>query len=179
MSHDPFAPNRSGLIYLGTLLRLAVFLGLACGLAGCPKMKKRAEYNAMLWTAEANDNIERIFQLLANHFRQAKDKANYQFPSTGPTPAHIPCGRKPHAPDPRLWHTPGWKVLGFSIGSQFRFQYRVVSKGRGPGATFTIRAHADLDCDGVYSTYERVGTIDKRGNIKDGYLTWDKSKEIE
>lgn len=154
-------------------------LGCSIALVGCPKMKKRQEYNAMLWTAEVNENIERIYQDLARHRAKAKDKAGYRFPSAGPTPAHIPCGRKPHAADVQLWQSPGWKELGFSIGEKFRYQYQIISSGTGPGARFTIRAHADLDCDGVYSTYERSGTIDAKGKLKDGLLNWDKAKEIE
>lgn len=167
---------------MSELLRVAVVVGLlsvAYALSACPKMKKRQEYNAMLWTAEVNENIERIYQALARHRARAKDKAGYRFPSAGPTPAHIPCGRKPHAPDAGLWQSAGWKELGFSIGEKFRYQYRIISSGTGPKARFTIRAHADLDCDGVYSTYERNGTIDAGGKLKDGLLSWDKAKEIE
>lgn len=164
------------------MFRVAVWVGLlgvAYALSGCPKMKKRQEYNAMLWTAEVNENIERIYQGLTRHRARAKDKDSYRFPSDGPTPAHIPCGKKPHAPDAKLWQSVGWKELGFSIGEKFRYQYRIISTGTGLKARFTIRAHADLDCDGVYSTYERSGTIDATGRLIDGLLDWDKAKEIE
>lgn len=65
------------------------------------------------------------------------------------------------------------------MGETFRYQYRIISGGVGPRAGFTIRAHSDLDCDGVYSTYERTATLDAKGRLKDGLLTWDKSKELE
>lgn len=160
--------------------RVAVLVGLlALALSACPKMKKRQEYNAMLWTAEVNENIERIYQGLARHRARAKDKASYRFPSAGPTPAHIPCGKKPHRADDKLWQSAGWKAVGFTIGEKFRYQYQIISSGTGPKARFTIRAHADLDCDGVYSTYERSGTIDSKGKLIDGLLNWDKAKEIE
>lgn len=162
-------------------MRLAVLSGLCAFalLSACPKMKKRQEYNAMLWSAEVSENIERIYQALARHRARAKDRAAYRFPAAGPTPAHIPCGRLPHAPDPRLWQAAGWNELGFSIGEKFRYQYRILSRGTGPAARFTIRAHADLDCDGIYSTYERSGTLDAKGRLIDGLLDWDKAKEIE
>jgi hypothetical protein len=164
------------------VLRVVVLvsvLGVAAVFAGCPKMKKRQEYNAMLWTAEVNENIERIYQALARHRARAKDKASYRFPSASPTPAHIPCGKKPHPADDKLWQSTAWKELGFTIGEKFRYQYQILSSGVGPKARFTIRAHADLDCDGVYSTYERSGTIDAAGKLKDGLLDWDKAKELE
>ncbi len=154
-------------------------VGAALGLSACPKMKKRSEYNAMLWTAEVNENVERIYQGLARHRARAKDKAGYRFPSAGPTPAHVPCGKRPHPPDPKLWQAEGWRALGFSIGEKFRYQYQVISVGVGPKARFVIRAHADLDCDGIYSTYERKGTIGSRGKLVDGLLDWDKAKELE
>ncbi len=158
----------------------ALLLGLmgAFLLPSCPKMKKKREYNAMLWTMEVNDNIDRIYQGLARHYRHAKDKANYRFPAAGPTPAHVPCGKRPHEANDSLWRG-GWRQIGFSIGEKFRYQYRVISVGVGPKAGFTIRAHADLDCDGIQSTFERTGTLDEKGKLTDGLLTWDKSKELE
>jgi len=144
----------------------------------CPKMKKRQEYNAMLWTTEVNDNVDRIYQALWRHYRGAKDKALYRFPSAGPTPSHIPCGKRPHSASPELWGG-AWRTIGFQIGERFRYQYQVISSGQGPRAGFTIRAHGDLDCDGVYSTYERTGKLDGKGHLVDGLLTWDKAKELE
>lgn len=161
---------------LGALLFLLALCVMA--LPSCPKMKKRQEYDAMLWTMEVNDNVERIYQALERHQRAAKDKATYRFPAAGPTPAHVPCGKTPHQKDDQLW-TGAWSELGFSIGESFRYRYQIISSGEGPTAAFTIRVHGDLDCDGVHSTYERQGTVDKKGRLKDGLLTWDKSKELE
>jgi hypothetical protein len=39
-----------------------------------------------------------------------------------------------------------------------RVSYELQSAGAGPGAQFTARAIADLDCDGVFATYERIGS---------------------
>lgn len=39
-----------------------------------------------------------------------------------------------------------------------RVSYEMQSAGAGPGAQFTARAISDLDCDGVFATYERVGS---------------------
>ncbi len=190
---DPGSPRSRGLgkakgptskeaVRLGTgTAVVAAGVGLAVAalaLAACPKMKKRREYNAMLWTMEVNDNVERLYQALARHYRQAKEKEGYRFPSAGPTPPHIPCGKRPHAPDPKLW-SGGFDTLGFSIGEKFRYQYQILSQGKGKEAGFTIRVHGDLDCDGVYSTYERTGRINEKGKLVDGLLTWDKSKELE
>jgi hypothetical protein len=178
-------PDRRTLLLVRPWLRTLAVLGalsaLAVALPACPKMKmkKRAEYDAMLWTAEVNENVERLFQQLRHHWQRAREKSTYRFPEAAPTPAAIPCGRSPQGAEPGLWQASGWKALGFSIGEAVRFQYRVISVGEGPTAGFTIRAHADLDCDGVYSTYERTGQLDGKGNLRDGLLSWDKEKELE
>lgn len=176
---DAPAPSGAGarLVHGARALAGAIVVA-ALTLSACPKMKKRREYNAMLWTMEVNDNVERLYQALARHHQRAKDKQSYRFPSAGPTPPHIPCGKRAHAPDPKLW-SGGFEKLGFSIGEKFRYQYRIISVGQGAEAGFTIRAHGDLDCDGVYSTYERTGKVGPGGKLVDGLLTWDKAKELE
>jgi hypothetical protein len=123
--------------------------------------------------------VERIYQQLRRHWQRARDKGTYRFPECPPTPAAIPCGRNPPGTEAGRWQAPGWQAIGFSVGETVRFQYRVISVGTGPTAGFTIRAHADLDCDGVYSTYERSGQLDGKGTLKDGLLSWDKDKELE
>ena len=40
---------------------------------------------------------------------------------------------------------------------QHYFGYAFLSAGSQSEATFTARAHADLDCDGEVSTFERYG----------------------
>jgi type II secretory pathway pseudopilin PulG len=57
------------------------------------------------------------------------------------------------------WDTPTWRALGFSVDERHRFRFQFVSEGQGRKATFTARAHADLDCDGLESTFERVGRV--------------------
>ena len=45
-----------------------------------------------------------------------------------------------------------------STPTAVRYGIEYTSAGAGPGAQFTVRSVADLDCDGVYATYERVGS---------------------
>ncbi|HEU5141958.1 MAG TPA: hypothetical protein VFU04_02255, partial [Solirubrobacterales bacterium] len=71
----------------------------------------------------------------------------------GPTPALGACcrgGRERCDPDPALWEAPLWRELGFSLDHAHAYAYSYASDGE----RFTVRAQGDLDCDGVYSTFE-------------------------
>lgn len=54
------------------------------------------------------------------------------------------------------WDHTTWAALHFSITDQHYFQYSFDSSGQLTDAVFTASGHADLDCDGVRSTYEMV-----------------------
>jgi hypothetical protein len=64
-------------------------------------------------------------------------------------------------PDPAVWSSPTWTALGFSITTRHRFVYSFAA----PGSSFLARAHADLDCDGSYSTYEISGDVDATATV--------------
>ena len=59
--------------------------------------------------------------------------------------------------DPNAWTTPTWTALHFQMNDQHYFGYAFQSTGTGAAAKFTATAHADLDCDGTLSTFERYG----------------------
>ena len=59
------------------------------------------------------------------------------------------------------WDTPTWRALGFSIDERHRFRFQFMAKGEGLRAHFTARAHADMDYDGLESTFERVGRVSR------------------
>lgn len=167
------------MIRLIPLAALAVSV-LALGGATCKrKMKKLEQYHRELWTAEVDGNLDRIYQALERLWLQAKDKNEFVFPVAGPTPPRVPCGTRPHRADPSLWQDQGWKKMGFSINKKFRYQYRVLSFGKGANAGFTIRAFGDLDCDGDYATYELLGAI-KQGKLHDfGGKRFDEQRATE
>jgi hypothetical protein len=59
-----------------------------------------------------------------------------------------------------------WQGVGFSKNGPHAFHYNVIvtndTSGYG-GCDFTARAVGDFDDDGLFSTYERRGTIDENG----------------
>ncbi len=62
------------------------------------------------------------------------------------------------APQAKWWTHPVWAALRFSVDDPHYFSYSYTVKGK----SFTVRAHADLDCDGEYSTFEMYGEVSDR-----------------
>ena len=58
--------------------------------------------------------------------------------------------------NPNLWNTQQWSALTFQINDQVYFQYSFDSTGVQVAAKATANAHADLDCDGTMSTFQRL-----------------------
>lgn len=86
-----------------------------------------------------------------------------RFPQTTPlAPPSFACvdgESEPRQPMMEDWTAPGFKELQFAIPDRVYYRYQFISEGGGPDAVFTARALGDLDCDGVLSTFERVGAV--------------------
>ena len=125
-------------------------------------------------TIEALDQLDKIHKGAASYFTQGKVAGKTGaplpclFPSTQPlTPditSGICCGGAQDSDkDDRCdvltsqWDTAEWSALSFEIRDQHYFGYEFVSSGSGLDSKYTARAHADLDCDSIYSTFERYG----------------------
>ena len=131
-------------------------------------------------TTEAIDQIDKLYKASASYYSapQVKQgdggKIQCQFPATqGMTPdvtAKKCCGGASDADgDDRcdvktsgLWDTDIWSSLNFSMNDQHYFAYTYTSNGSTlTAAKFTATANADLDCDGLLSTFERYGYGDE------------------
>jgi type II secretory pathway pseudopilin PulG len=125
-------------------------------------------------TTEAAPNLKKIFDGARAYYEKG---AVVSGPSTGadlqlqfPDPVGLtpikPCcrqsGKKCHDTD---WTSPTWAAIGFEISDPHYFQYRFSSMGRNRRARFTAGAHADLDCDGILSTWERTATVDAQRRV--------------
>lgn len=124
-------------------------------------------------TAEASMNVRKLFDGSVSYYTDEHVDATGKpqpshFPATAPrTPATTACkdGESvKHMPDPKMWSHPTWQALNFEVSDPFYYQYEYVSDGK----TFTARAIGDLDCDGVLSTFERVGKVDGENNVTGG-----------
>jgi type II secretory pathway pseudopilin PulG len=129
------------------------------------------KYTKRAKTAEATMRLRQMFDGAVAFYNSEQAGPDgrilpHRFPhTTQPTPAVVPCGVKTL---PTNLDQPGWRDLGFEIHEPTAYQFTFVSEGTGRGARFTARATGDLNCDGVLSTFERVGTIDEDGNVSGG-----------
>jgi hypothetical protein len=81
-------------------------------------------------------------------------------PDVGPTPPGSPCDHPgdQFPDDPDVWDQPSWAALSFMMEGAHRYRYEFTSNGRTGGeARFVVSAYGDLDCDGVWSTFRRLG----------------------
>ncbi len=104
------------------------------------------------------------------HSTRTQETIPNQFPdSVGPTPAlrlvTATRGRR-FVGAPGEWDAPSWQALSFAISDPRHYAYEFVSTGTGNSAAFTARARGDLDADGVFSTFERAGSVDAHGSVK-------------
>lgn len=128
-------------------------------------------------TSEATVNIRRIFDGAVTAYQQdmttrAGTSVPPNFPSTvAASPAADSCcaanqGRCPA--EPAAFDQLSWHRLGFSLDDPHYYWYSFDSEGAGMTATFTARANGNLDCDAVFSTFERIGFVDLFGGVTGG-----------
>ncbi len=140
-------------------------------------------------TSEAVINLRRIYDGAVTSF-QALDverngiAMNSQFPeSAPPTPGLNACcegeGEGRCVPNAQSFRTQSWNELGFAISDPHYYWYEFASEGEGVSAQFTARASGNLDCDEVFSTFERPGFVDMlSGRIRGGAGVF-KNKPLE
>lgn len=121
---------------------------------------------------EPESQMQQLFEAARAHY-QNDTTTPRQFPnSTGTTPALGTCctygGVCQLHPDE--FSSPAWTTLGFSVTGQSRIMYEFSSSGSDNTAMFTIRAHADNDCDGVFKEYQLHGWIDENGDVAGGEI---------
>jgi len=122
---------------------------------------------------EATMNVRRLFDSSVSYYDS--DHATpegyivpAQFPASIPrTPSEIPCGTAAQ-PDYELWSAPTWEALNFAVSDEHYYSYQYDSAGTRVGSTFTASAFGDLDCDGVYSTFVRIGEVVPGNEIRGG-----------
>jgi hypothetical protein len=129
-------------------LRYLLLLVALCAVATCPVAKRAC--TAKVRAAEADQLLGYLAARIAAHVA-----ATGRVPPTsaGPSP-RTPCCEQGGTcrPDPAMWDQPGWRELAFSIDGPHRYSYQYVPDPSGLAAT--LRAVADLDCDGAPSVIE-------------------------
>jgi Tfp pilus assembly protein PilE len=82
------------------------------------------------------------------------------------TPATDCCAQGQRCFDLSAWNKAPWIQLHFALADPHYFQYRFKSSGTNTAAKATLEARADLDCDGVYSSYLVELEVDEENGIQ-------------
>jgi len=164
-----------------TLIELMIVVAILAILAvvAVPAFVK---YMRRAKTTEAIDQLDKIYKGAAlyyttPHVNNVGTKLNCQFPTNqGVTPVEGTCcstgglgGPDTNNDDrcdsdPALWNTNTWSSLNFQMSDEHYFVYSFDASGTLDNAGFTVSANADLDCDSVQSTFQRMAFGDPQAN---------------
>ena len=121
-------------------------------------------YQRNLKTAEARQLVRKLYEGAREYYMARKRGGEsaglavtpFPSPSVGPTPQLGSCCQNPGGkcePNAKQWTGDVWTALKFSVDEPhyYSYSYTVMRD------VFTARANGDLDCDGVYSTFELFG----------------------
>ena len=164
--------NKKGFTLIELMIVVAILAILAVvAVPAFIKYMRRAK------TTEAIDNLDKIYKGAAIYYTSPQvsatgQKLDCQFPADQDiTPTEGTCCANLGGPDadgddrcdadPDIWTTDTWSALTFQMNDQHYFVYAFDSEGTLGDAKFTADAHADLDCDGVQSTFQKLGFGDK------------------
>ena len=160
-----------------TLIELMIVVAIL-GILAAAAIPAFMKYVRRAKTVEASMNLRKLYDssvsyFEAEHANRTGDIMSRQFPQAIAATPSIRCCTNPGekcTPDPSLWQDIGgtWAALNFSVDDPFYYQYQYDSTGTDTSASFTARAQGDLDCDNIYSTFERVGHVDTQHNVIGG-----------
>jgi len=151
-----------------TLIELMIVVAII-GILAAVAIPAFMKYIRRSKTVEATMNVRKLFDSSVSYFEgEHADKGGNslakQFPTSVATavPAlHSCCGQTGDkcAPAPTNFTADTWSALNFSVDDPFYFSYQYNSAGTETIANFQAYAFGDLDCDSIYSTYERSGSV--------------------
>lgn len=186
--------NRKGFTLIELMIVVAILAILAVvAVPAFIKYMRRAK------TTEAIDNLDKIYKGAAVYYTSPMVDKNgvkipCQFPEDqGVTPTEGNCCKNQGGPDSDgddrcdadadVWTTDAWSALTFQMNDQHYFVYAFDSDGTLGAAKFTASAYADLDCDGIMSTFQKLGYGDPAATNAEcsmqGASAYYKEKETE
>jgi prepilin-type N-terminal cleavage/methylation domain-containing protein len=157
-----------------TLIELMIVVAILAILA-VTAVPAFVKYMRRARTTEAVDQLDKLtkgaaFYYTAKHITPGDGAmAPCQFPAAqAVTPSAGTCCASIDAsvdtdddgrcdPNPSAWNVGSWPSLTFQLNDAHYFVYGFDSSGVRHEAMFTATAHADLDCDGEQSTFQRIG----------------------
>ena len=162
-----------------TLIELMIVVAII-GILAAVAIPAFMKYIRRSKTVEATMNIRKIFDSSVAYYEGEHAGTDNsilakQFPvNVGPTPgaANTCCGGTGGKckPDPSNFQDAGgsWAALNFSVDDPFYYVYQYTSGGLDTLANFQGWAFGDLDCDGIYATFMRGGSVMSDRSISGG-----------
>ena len=139
-------------------LALAFALGGSVLAVGLPAFVRNLHASRMV---EALNGVEKLATRAAA--QTAFRPLSAAFPESAPlTPAEVPRATLVTDP-PGTWDHPTWRRLDFALTEPHAYSFEFKSDNAPSGATFHAQARGDLDGDGVLSTFDVPGKVDKNG----------------
>jgi type IV pilus assembly protein PilA len=168
----PLAPPPSSGLSTGVILAIVIpivalfFLGILAAIA----IPAFVRYTRKSKASEARVQIAALISETRAYYEEHRELP----PSVDWTPPGDSCmDRGVRFPaNPSAWRAPTWQALGFQPGGPHYYQYRFLHEG----PRFAVEARADLDCNGVFSSYRRSGGVDG-GEFQAGPLEVDHELE--
>lgn len=167
-----------------TLIELMIVVAII-GILAAVAIPAFMKYIRRSKTTEATMNLRKLFDSSATYYaeehafrgiaadsagaiaKQFPDSTAESAPQTSACSAGSPFKHNPAANtgEQAFFYGQTWQALNFDLTDPFLYQYMYVSEGQGNTSKFTARAIGDLDCNGVYSTFERTGMVDADNNV--------------
>lgn len=156
--------RRSGFTLIELMVVLAIISVLAA--VAIPAFMK---YLKKSKTTEARQMVKKVYLGARAYYM---DRSSARGMTSSPLPAQFPGPSVPAtptlgaccsgsndkcAPSASYWTNPVWVALQFSMDDPHYYQYAYTTPD--PQSSFTASAYGDLDCDGVYATFEMQGLV--------------------
>jgi type IV pilus assembly protein PilA len=150
-----------------TLIELMIVVAII-GILAAVAIPAFMKYIRRSKTVEATMNVRKLFDSSVSYYESEKSDVNgtilaKQFPAskTATPAANNCCGQagdkcKPVA---GTFDDVTWAALNFSVDDPFYYWYSYTASGTETGAVFDAIANGNLDCDTVFSTFQRHGAV--------------------
>jgi type IV pilus assembly protein PilA len=160
-----------------TLIELMIVVAII-GILAAVAIPAFMKYIRRSKTTEATMNIRKLFDSSVTYYEsEHADKTGSILPRQFPgaqawTPAQGDCAKSPGGKcNPgsyaASWQVSTWTALNFSVDDPFYYSYQYDSAGVDTASNFNAWASGDLNGDGKYSFFSRVGSI-QNNNVTGG-----------